>query len=219
MYSMNRAIRPCSRELGQLHQTVVVDAAFDHRVELDRPEAGVEGGGDAVQHPPQRHADVVHRREHRLVQGVQAHRHPCQAGGAQPVRLAGQQRAVGGQRQVGDALDLTEHGHQRVELAAQQRLPAGQPDLGHPQRRGGADHPGDLLERQDLGAGEERVAAAEDLLGHAVRAAEVAPIGDRDAQIPQPTTKAIHRRILPRRGVGGAIGRTGGRQLFHRAPP
>src|SRR4030095_1590079 len=55
----------------------------------------------------------------------------------------------------------------------------------------GANHPGDLLERQDLDAGQEGVVAAEHRLGHAVRAAEVAPVGHRDAQVPQRTAEAV----------------------------
>ena len=42
---------------------------------------------------------------------------------------------------------------------------------------------------------------AEDLLGHAVHAAEVAAVGDRDAEVVQRAAEAIveaHRAILPR---------------------
>ena len=54
-------------------------------------------------------------------------------------------------------------------------------------RRGGerARQPRDLLEREQLAALEERVVAPEDLPRHAVDAAEVAAVGDRDPQIVQ----------------------------------
>ena len=45
--------------------------------------------------------------------------------------------------------------------------------------------PRDLLEREKLASVEEAVVAAEDLLRHAVDAAEVAAVGDRDAQVAQ----------------------------------
>ena len=41
----------------------------------------------------------------------------------------------------------------------------------------------DLLERQQLVAAQELVVAAEDLLRHAVDAAEVAAVGDGDAEV------------------------------------
>ena len=58
--------------------------------------------------------------------------------------------------------------------------------------------PLDLLERQDLVAGQERVVPPVDLLGHAVRAAEVAAVGDRDAQVVERAAEGVegdrHRR-------------------------
>ena len=54
--------------------------------------------------------------------------------------------------------------------------------------------PLDLLEREQLLPVHEPVAAAEDLLRHAVDAAEVAAVGDRDAKVPE----------RPAEGVDGA---------------
>ena len=67
--------------------------------------------------------------------------------------------------------------------------------------------PLDLLEGQDLVVRQERVVAPEDLLGHAVRAAEVAPVGDRDAQVADGSTEGIGR-------AGAAVE---GRARCHRA--
>ena len=62
-----------------------------------------------------------------------------------------------------------------------------------PERR---ERPGgalDLLEREDLVARQERVVAAEHFLRHAVRAAEVAAVGDRDAQVVERPSESIER--------------------------
>ena len=74
---------------------------------------------------------------------------------------------------------LDEH----LEIAAEQRLPAGEPDLLHPVGHEGAGQQLDLLEREQLLAVHESVSASEDLLRHAVDAAEVAPVGDRDPEV------------------------------------
>ena len=54
----------------------------------------------------------------------------------------------------------------------------------------------ELLEREEHRPLEELVAAAVDLLRHAVHAAEVAAVGDRDAQVAQRPTEAIHDRSV-----------------------
>ena len=68
-----------------------------------------------------------------------------------------------------------------IEIAAQQRLPARQPHLVDPEVAEDVDQGGDLLEVQDLLAGQPDVL----LFRHAVLAAQVAPVGDRDAEIPE----------------------------------
>ena len=74
--------------------------------------------------------------------------------------------------------DRGEHAHQARQVAAHQRLAAGQPDLVDPQRRRDPDEARDLLEGEQLGPVQEG-----DVLGHAVGAAEVAAVGDADAQV------------------------------------
>jgi hypothetical protein len=49
----------------------------------------------------------------------------------------------------------------------------------------------DLLEAQQRVLRQELVGLVEDLLGHAVTAAEVAAVGDRDAQVPQRPAKPV----------------------------
>ena len=49
----------------------------------------------------------------------------------------------------------------------------------------------DLLERQQLASRQEAVVAAEDLLRHAVDAAEVAAVGDRDPEVAQRPVEGV----------------------------
>ena len=52
-----------------------------------------------------------------------------EAGALEVGGVGGQQHAVGGHRQVADAVAAGEPRHEVGEVAAQQRLAAGQPDL------------------------------------------------------------------------------------------
>ena len=62
-----------------------------------------------------------------------------------------------------------------------------------------AGDPLDLLEREQLASRHEAVVAAEDLLRHAVRAAEVAAVGDRDAQIAERPAEGVEHVHLGER--------------------
>ena len=86
---------------------------------------------------------------------------------------------------VSSTLELGELRDQALEVAADERLAARDPQLARAERDERARDAGDLLERQELAPVEEAVVAAVDLLRHAVGAAEVAAVGDRDAQVPQ----------------------------------
>ena len=68
--------------------------------------------------------------------------------------------------------------HQRHHVAPDQRFAAGQPQLAHALGDEGRAKPVELLERQQIGLGQEG-----HVLGHAVEAAQIAAIGDRHPQI------------------------------------
>ena len=101
---------------------------------------------------------------------------------------------------------------ENLEVAPQQRLAARDPDLLDTERDKRPDEPLDLLEREQLLPVHEPVAAAEDLLRHAVDAAEVAAVGDRDPQI-------VQRPTEPVRGAGAAEGPGWGSSLLTRRVP
>jgi diadenosine tetraphosphate (Ap4A) HIT family hydrolase len=62
---------------GHGDDLVVVEAALDDHVDLERREAGGLGGGDAGQHVGDRHVHVVHGAEGGVVEGVEADGDPA----------------------------------------------------------------------------------------------------------------------------------------------
>ena len=104
-----------------------------------------------------------------------------QTGGLERRRVLGEQDAVGRHGQVADPRLRGQHADEARQVAAQQRLAAGQAHLVHAEVEEHVGQRGDLAEVQDVLAREPDVL----LLRHAVAAAEVAAIGDRDAQVAQ----------------------------------
>ena len=99
-----------------------------------------------------------------------------------------------------------QHLDQSVQVLAQQRLAAGQADLLDAVGDERARQPRDLLEAQQFGVRQEAVVPVEDLLRHAVGAAEVAAIRDRDAQVaqrPRPADRRHGRRFASLAVAGG----------------
>ena len=82
---------------------------------------------------------------------------------------------------------------QHLEIAAQERLAARDPDLLDAVRDERAREPLDLLEAEELLAVHEAVAATEHLLRHAVDAAEVAAVGDRDPEVADRPAQGVDR--------------------------
>ena len=76
---------------GHRDDAVLVDAAPDDHVDLDRRQPGLEGGVDPVEHARDREVDPVHRAEDLGVQRVEADGHPLQPGGHE---RSGQARAA-----------------------------------------------------------------------------------------------------------------------------
>ena len=180
-----QAVFPCV--VGQRHDVGVRDAANADGVDLDGMKARLPSGGDAAQHPFQAVAagDLA---EALRVERVQADVDAAQAGVEQGLGVLGQEQAVGGQAHVADAGNPDEHPHQPRQVAAHQRLAAGETDFVDPQWRGDADEVGDLLEGEQLGPVHEH-----DLLRHAVDAAEVAAVGDADAQVVVDAAERVHK--------------------------
>ena len=160
-------------------QLVLVDALERDGVDLD-PEPGLDRGVDAVHHLGEA-APAGDLRELRGVEGVERDVDPPDAAVGELGREAAELAAVGGQRQLLEraGLEVARHGAEEGHDAlADQRLAAGDPELLDTEADEGRAEPVELLERQQLGLGQEL-----HVLGHAVDAAEVAAVGHRDAQV------------------------------------
>ena len=105
--------------------------------------------------------------------------------------------AVGGERQLvqrAGSRRAAELPDQPDHVAPDQGLAAGEPELADPETDEGRAEPVELLERQELGLGQER-----HVLGHAVDAAEVAAVGDRDPDVADGPPEGVdhHRQLAP----------------------
>ena len=88
MYSMKRSTMPRALEVARHRQDfVLVGAALDDHVDLDRPQPRLARRIDAFEHIGDRKIHVVHAPEHRVVQAVQADRDALQPGGLQRLAL------------------------------------------------------------------------------------------------------------------------------------
>ncbi len=90
--------------------------------------------------------------------------------------------------------------HQMHDVLAHQRLAAGQPELAHALLDEDRAEPVELFQRQQILLRQEG-----HILGHAIGAAEIAAVGDRDAQIADCATEGVDHvhelrsNCLPRR--------------------
>ena len=127
---------------------------------------------------------VALQRVDRDVEAVDAGRH-------QPLGVALEQEAVGGDRDLARHRRSAEHRGQAREVPADERLAAGQAHVGRPSRR--TDPPARAI------SSKVRISAAlqpgQALGGHAVLAAEVAAVGDRDPQIADQATVTVPQRL------------------------
>ena len=169
------------------HDLAVIVVFLDDHVDLERREAHLLRDLDTVQYLAHGKINVVHAAEGCIVDGIQTDGHAVEAGVLERLRLACQQGTIGRQRQVerfalggGQA---REHLDQALDVLAQQGLAAGEADLLDAVFDEQASHALDLFERQQFGVTQEAVVLVEHILRHAVDAAEVAAVRDRDTQI------------------------------------
>ena len=168
-----------------------------------RPTA--RGRVDPLEHARDREVDVVHRLERRVVERVEADVDAVEPGVPQRLRLAREERGVRRQRDV-EPVDRREPLDEALELLPEQRLATGQPDLLDAERGEGPGDALELLEREELLAVHEAVVVPEHRLRHAVRAAEVAAVGDRDPKVADRAPQGVERVHAHRVRDTGAAG-------------
>ena len=180
---------PFAAECGEVDDLAVVDAAHHDAVDLHRVEPGVESGVD----PGEDAVEVVaarERQEHVGAERVERDVDPAESGGSEIVGHLRQLHAVRGHGDVD--LEGGEHRHEAREMGSERGLPAGDPHRVEAVALHAHPHdPGLLLVGEELLAGQPLHA----LGGHAVGAAEVAAVGDRDPQVGHPTSERIDQRL------------------------
>jgi hypothetical protein len=115
--------------------------------------------------------------------------------------MLGEQHAVSRERDILHAFQRGQLADQLGDIRAQQRLAAGEANLLYAELHEQPRQARDLLERQPLVRLEEAVVLVEGLPRHAVRAAEIAPVHHRNAQVVQRAIERIARSRLD--GAGG----------------
>ena len=116
---------------GQVDDGVVVDAALNDGVDLDGSEPHLGGAVDGMQDAAGAEATSVHLLENLVVNAVQADGDAVESGVLEVPGLLGQQVAVGGQRDVGDAINGGHLRDQLRQISTQQGLAAGDARLAH----------------------------------------------------------------------------------------
>ena len=167
-------------------QLILVESSKRDHVDLDR-----QPGRARRLDPAQRDIEVADARdmpERRRIEGVEAHvdtAHPCRR---QHRRMFGKPHRVGRQRELVEAVaDQRPQSHrERVDTAPHERLAAGQADAADAACDETLGKFGHFLDAEHRRPGQEG-----HVFGHAITAAQVAAVGDRQAQVTDPATKSV----------------------------
>ncbi len=170
------ALQAVAQQVGRL---ILVQVAHQHRVDLDGRQPSRGGGRQAGQHVGEPVA-VGQLPEDLGAQGVERHVDPVHARVAQHGGAPVEADPVGGQRDLRARRERRRRRDDRDEVTAQQGLAAGEPDLADAERLDADPH-----QTHHFFAGEHlgRRQPVESLGRHAVRAPQVATVGERDPQI------------------------------------
>ena len=207
MYSMKRSVCPCSRKnaaIGTIWSSFAprLTTAFTF---TGRPASCA--AVDPLEHAVDREVDVVQRAERRVVERVEADGDAVRPASASACAFCGSSEPlVVSVRSTPSAASCS-------ISRSRSRRTSGSPPVSRILRTPPVDEHArdarDLLERQQLLPVEEAVVAAVDLLRHAVDAAEVAAVGDRDAEIAKRPAEGVehvhaYERYAALTGCAGA---------------
>ena len=141
---------------------------------------------------------ACHLREPMAHQGITRHGRAIHAGLGERSRQAVQEDPVRCDGDVQIGTNAAEHLDQLGEISPNGGFAARDLDRAHPEFHVDPQEAGELFEGEDLFFGEP----GETLCRHAVGAAEVASVRDRDPQVVGHATERVGQRSLARRGCG-----------------
>ncbi len=173
-------------EAGESHHIVFVVAAHDYRVEFDGRESRFLGGEDALpdifESAPARQAV-----EFLGVEGVYRDVDPVESRVSQWLRQFGQKHAIRRERDRADALGVGDAAHEIHDVRADGRFAARQTDLVEAEAREQAREQKHLVVLHEF-----RVRAEGLVFGHAIDTAQVAVVGEADAEIVNVASETVN---------------------------
>ena len=125
-------------------------------------------------------------------ESVETHRDPVETRVAQRSCPCSKHDAVRRHRQITDRSLGRDQAQQLRKLSSQERFTPGDANLTDTDQREHIDQTAQLVEREDVAAGQPGVL----ILRHAIPAPKVAAVRDRQAQIAQWATKRVHDPLL-----------------------
>src|SRR5690625_2054826 len=118
-FDKTQHVAAAAKIFGHGFDAMIVHAALDHHVDLDRVKAGGGGVIDAGQHALDRKLDVVDGLKGVVVQRIEADGNALEPGpGQAPCLFGGKQRSVGGQADVVNAGNVGQQGNQVFQPVA-----------------------------------------------------------------------------------------------------
>ena len=169
--------------LREVDNEVVVDAFLNDRVDFYGAKARLFGSADAFEYALGAMGATAHEIKGLVVNRVEAHGEAVQTGVFEALRFGGEEIAIGGEGEVLYAVDLREFGDEGFEVSTQEGFAAGDPDFVDAEIDKNSGEAGDFFKGEDFCFGKKFVLFAKDLGGHAIGAAEIAFVGDRDTQV------------------------------------
>src|SRR5690606_29556546 len=180
-----------AKSLHEIEHGVIVDAALYHRVDLDRCEPGCDGSRNTLEHSLEFGKATAHLGEDGSIEGVEADGDPVQTICLQLGGMLREEHAVSCKRDILDPFDRCEIANELGEIGTQQRLATGEAYFANAKLHEESRDADDLIERQPLRRPQEAIVLVERLARHAVRAAKIAPVHHRDAQIVQGSAEHV----------------------------
>ena len=182
VHELDEAQRVSARTeiFAQLEKFAVIHAALDDAVNFYRQAEGC-GGIDAAQDAGDAKAETVEFSGGGVIEGVDGDIDAIKAGGAERGCEFFEEPTVSGESDIGQTQVVFQRGDEVGYIWAQERFAAGETDFFDAEQSEGSGDAGEFAEGHELRIAQERVARAEDLFRHAIRATKIATVGHRDA--------------------------------------
>ena len=203
-----------AKPIKQVKDSVIVNTSLHDRIDLDRTQAGRRRRIDTREHSVEIAASATHAAKEFLIQTVETDRNAIKTGVCQWLRIALEERAIGGQREILNIGQCTQARNQRRHILIEERLATRQAQLVHPKTDRDTGNAYDFVMTQPLLPAQELIVLVVGTLGHTVRTTEIALIQQRNTQVAHRPFELIQRFRRCGRLAGRKVG-VHGRILHH----